>query len=204
MNTLVISLITLISVTVNSDNRLYHASVRYQGGSELRTEAFTLFDQYHEVIYTKNDLDVNTFFISNTGYVFALNEHYLYLYHPDGSEMLLRELAYPNGFGFSRDNSLFFASDKQGVFTYSSDGELRYAFEPGRLYASADNGTLVAIISTDTLLIYENGVLKDIEPLPSPYTRDIRFLDDENSIVVDMPGNSEIYDVQSSTWVRRK
>ena len=99
---------------------------------------------------------------------------------------------------------MFFASDKQGIFAFSSGGELIYTFEPGRLWASTGHGALVAIVSADSLLIYEKGFRIKAELLSSPYTRDIRFLEETKSVVVDMPGGVETYDIEKGVWVEQK
>jgi hypothetical protein len=204
MTVLIINLIISLSVNVHSDNGLFRASINYSGGAELITESFALYNRYGDIIYTKRDVPVNTFFISNTGSVFALNEHRLYFYQRDGSEMMLRELVYPNGFGFSPDNSQFFASDRDGVFAYSHEGVLVHTYRPGRLFASTGNGECVAVISADTLFVYEYGRLRDTEYLSSPYAREVCFSWDANYIVVQIHGGTEIYDRRTRAWVKQQ
>lgn len=194
MNVLIISLMICLSADVHSDNGFFRASVSYSGGAELITGSFTMYDQYGDIIYAKRDVPANTFFISNTGTVFALNEHRLYFYQRDGSEVMLRELLYPNGFGFSLDNSQFFASDREGVFAYSHEGVLVHTYHPGRLFASTGHGESVAVISADTLFIYEYGRLRDTEFISSPYARDVYFSVDAESIMVQVQDGIEVYD----------
>ncbi len=181
----------------SSDNGLYHASITYGGGTEFFVETFALSNQNGEIMYTKENPDAHTFYISDSGVVFALNEKRLYLYDQNGDEVLLKNLNYPNGFGFSPDNFLFFVSDKDGVFAYTDDGELIYRFNPGRLFSSTIKGKMVAVISTDTLFVYENGVQKFTRKLSTPYTRSLSFSDDEKSIMVEIPSGIEIFDSQT-------
>ncbi|UCD06120.1 MAG: hypothetical protein JSV98_02510 [candidate division WOR-3 bacterium] len=183
---------------------MFHGVVRYSGGADLFTETFVLYDQYGDIVYEKSDIPLQTFFISNTGSVFALNEYHLYLYQQDGSETMLRELVYPNGFGFSPDGALFFASDREGIFAYSHDGMLSSAYRPGRLFASTERGSWVAVISADTLFVYEYGSLGDTEFLPSPYARDVSFSTDGDNIQVRFPAGYDVYDTRNRTWVRRE
>ncbi|MDH4209867.1 MAG: hypothetical protein OEV79_00240 [candidate division WOR-3 bacterium] len=204
MNVLIITLLVFFSTSVESDNGLFRASVQYGGGAELITESFALYDRYGDVMYTKRDIPVNTFFINNTGSVFALNEHCLYLYQRDGSEIMLRELVYPNGFSFSPDNSLFFASDRDGLYAYSHDGDLVHVYHPGRLFASTGHGDCVAVISADTLFVYENGTLRDTEFLSSPYAHGMFFSADEKQIWVQYRNGNEIYDTRTRAWVKQK
>jgi hypothetical protein len=204
MNVLLGSLLFFLSLDLCSDNKMFHGVVRYSGDADLFTETFVLYDQYGDIIYEKDDIPLHTFFISNTGSVFALNEYHLYLYQQDGSEMMLRELVYPNGFGFSPDGSLFFASDREGIFAYSHDGMLSSVYCPGRLFASTDHGSWVAVISADTLFVYEYGNLRDTVFLPSPYARDVSFPTDEEHIQVRFPTGYDIYDIRNREWVRRK
>ena len=201
---LIIGLIICLSTSIHSANGSFHAAVRYSGGSELVTETFELYDHSGDIIYAKKDIPLSTFFISNAGSVFALNEHRLCFYRRDGSETMLRELVYPNGFGFSPDNSLFFASDRDGVFAYSPEGILIHAYRPGRLFASNGSGESVAIVSTDTLFVYHDGVLMDTEIVSSPYSREIYFSRDGDSIMVELQDNIEIYDTRTRSWVKRR
>ena len=204
MNVLISSLLFLLSLDLYSDNRMFHGVVRYAGGADLFTKTFVLYDQYGDIIYEKGDIPLHTFFISNTGSVFALNEYHLYLYQRDGSEMMLRELVYPNGFGFSPDGSLFFASDREGIFAYSHDGMLSSVYRPGRLFASTERGSWVAVISADTLFVYEHGNLRDTVFLPSPYARDVSFPTDEEHIQVRFSAGYDIYNTRNRVWIRRK
>ncbi len=204
MNVLIAGFLISLGASVRSDNGLFYASIEYRGSADFITESFVLYDRSGTVLYSKKDVAVNTFFICNTGNVFALSEHDLFLYQVDGSEMLLRELVYPNGFGFSRDNSLFFASDREGLFVYSYEGVLVHTYRSGRLFASTGNGESVAVISADTLFSYHNGSLIDTELLPSPYARDVCFSVDAESIKVKLPGTVEVYNTRTKAWLKQR
>ncbi|UCD19951.1 MAG: hypothetical protein JSU64_02105 [candidate division WOR-3 bacterium] len=202
---MILSLMISFTVDVGSSNGLYRAAVRYGGGSELITSSLTLYDAYDNVLYVKNNITMNTFYVCDNGNVFALNEHRLYFYRVDGSEMLLQELSYPNGFGFSPDNTVFFASDRAGLFAYSDEGSLTGKYRPGRLFASTNGGAAVAVISADTLFVYQSGGLVDREFLSSPYVLDVYFSGDGESIVVRLPGDIRvIYDLHRREWVEQK
>ena len=199
-----IGLVLSVTSDIHSDNGMFHASVNYLGGTELITQSFMLHDQYGDVLYTKTDLLVNTFFICNKGTVFAQNERLLCFYHPDGRETVLKELVYPNGAGFSPDNSLFFVSDRDGIFTYSHEGVLVSTYRPGRLFACSEGGQSVAVISADTLFVYCHGDLMDTENLSSPYVRDVYFSAGTESFVIRLQGNIEVYDMNTGTLVKTK
>lgn len=190
-------IILLFSATMSSDNGLFHAIVEYGGGTELFVETFTLYGHTNELIYTKYKPVTHTFYIGNTGVVYALNEKQLYFYNHNGEETLLKDLNCANAFGFSPDHELFFASDRDGIFAYSSDGELMYTFTPGRLFTSTDKGKMVATISTDTLFMYEDGEQKFIKQLSTPYIRNLSFSDDEKSIIVELPSGTEVFDSET-------
>jgi len=115
MTVITAGVILLFSSTICSDNGLFHAVVEYGGGTELCVETFTLYGDNHELLYTKNKPVTHTFFIDNTGAVYALNEKQLYLYNHIGEEILLKDLDCANAFGFSPDSELFFASDREQV-----------------------------------------------------------------------------------------
>ena len=187
-------LMSTVRAASSSDNGLYRASITHGGGVEFFVESFALQNQNGKTMYTKENPDAHTFYISDSGAVFALDEKYLYLYDKNGGEVFLKNLNYPNGFGFSPDNYLFFASDKEGIFAYSNEGELIFHFNPGRLFSSTVRGTMVAIISTDTLFVYENGVQKSAKKLSTPYARSLSFSDDEQSIIIEIPLGIEIFD----------
>jgi len=204
MIAIVVCLIFSPRTDVYSNNRMFHGAVRYSGGAELCTESFVLYDKYGDILYEKRDIPLHTFFINDTGSVFALNEHHLYLYQQDGSEMMLSELMYPNGFGFSPDGSLFFVSDRDGLYAYSHNGNLVNIYHRGRLFASTECGSRVAVISADTLFVYEYGTLRDTEFLPSPYVHDVSFSTDEDHIHVRFLDGYEIYNTRKQSWVRRK
>jgi hypothetical protein len=163
----------------------------------LSVESFTLYNQNDEVVYTKEKPRTHTFCISDAGTVFALNEKQLYLYNQNGLEIFLKNLNYPNGFKFSPDNVLFFASDKDGIFVYSNEGALVYALNPGRLFSSTVKGKTIAIISTDTIFVYEHGVQKFVKKLATPYVRTLSFSEDETSIIIKEPAGVEVIDVQT-------
>ena len=187
------------SVTITSSNNEFSAEVVYHGATELAVQAFTLYGRTHEIIYRKEMLRVNTFFIHDSGGVFALNESELYFFRKDGEEFFLRDLTYPNGFGFAEDGSLFFASDKNGIFAYSMGGEPIYQFCPGRLFTGVENGRRVAIISTDTLFLYEDGVLKQVESLSTPYARRVRFTDGAGSVIIECAADTVVIGVQTGS-----
>lgn len=182
------------SMTISSSNNEFAAVITYGGATELAVQSFTLYDHAGEVMYRKDMVRFHTFFISDLGYVFALNEKELCLFRQDGGELLLQDLTFPNGFGFADNGSIFFASDKRGIFAYSNAGEVVHEFCPGRLFAGVDRGNKVAIISTDTLFLYDRGVLKGTRLLSTPYARRVRFSNDKRFLVIDVPGGTESLD----------
>ena len=192
--TTIIGVIFVFTHMVSSANGSFNASVIYGGSTELSVKSFTLCNQNHEIIYTKENIDLNTFYISNSGTVFALNEQKLFFYYSNGEEKLLKDLNYPNGADFEPDHSLFFVSDKDGIFTYSDNGKIKYTFNPGRLFSSLQKGSIVAIISNDTLSIYYDGVRKFERKLLTPYARSIVFSTDAKSIIIEEPSLIEVFD----------
>lgn len=187
------NIIFFFSYAINSDNGMYRCSVVYAKDADMAAESFSFYKN-DELIYSKEKPEVNTFFLSNTGNVFALNENRLYLYAQNGEETLLKNLRYPNGFGFSSDNVLFFCSDMDGICAYSNRGQLVYIFRPGRLFTSTEHGKKVAVISCDSLFLYEDHVQKFCRQLRTPYARAVFFSRDGSTIVVEEPLENEIFD----------
>jgi len=204
MSELILYSLLLFSYTASSDNGLFCADICYGGGIEFYVESFILYNQDYEVIYIKEKPVANTFFIGNSGVVFALNERQLYLYGPDGAEKLLKDLNYPNGFGFSQDNSHFFASDKDGIFVYKLKGELIYKLSPGRLFISTEKARMIATISTDSLFLYKDGALQFIRCLSTPYTRSLYFSDDEKYITIEELGKIEVFDCHMGKRIEKE
>ncbi|MGQ9464310.1 MAG: hypothetical protein ACUVQ4_01200 [bacterium] len=189
---MVINILSLIifTLTIKSANGAYIGDVTYTGGTDLLTASFKLYNQEGHLLYQIIHPDAITFFISNSGEVFATNEQHLYLYTQNGTVAQLRNLQYPNGFGFSPDNTLFFASDRNGIYAYSMQGKIVYQFSPGRIFASTTQGKRMAIISTDTLFYYQHGELKFQKIISSPFVRKIYFSPDEKTLHLELPDST--------------
>lgn len=170
--------LVILSLTISSSNGDYVGEVTYSGNTELMTSSFKLYNKKGDMLYHIINPDAITFFISNSGSVFATNEHNLYLYKPNGEIITLKKLNYPNGFAFSPDNTIFFASDRDGLYGYSMSGEVVYQFNPGRLFACTDQAKRVAVVSNDTVFYYEKGNFKFFSILLNPFVRKIQFLED--------------------------
>lgn len=196
MTEILVNIIFLVSYTMSADNGIYRCSIVYAMGAHFSVESFSLY-QNDELVYTKEQPGVSTFFLCNTGNVFALNENRLYLYTQNGGETLLKNLHYPNGFGFSPDGMLFFCSDIDGIYAYSDRGQLVHTFKPGRLFASTERGKKVAVISRDSLFLYEDRVQKFWRQLRTPYARAVFFSQDRSTIVVEEGLENEVFDSNS-------
>jgi hypothetical protein len=190
MITNVLNLI-IFTLTISSANGAYVGEVVYTGGTELVSASFKLYDQNGNMLYHIINPEAITFFVCNSGGVFATNEQNLYYYKTNGEIINLRKLNYPNGFGFSPDNSIFFASDRDGLYAYSSSGNLVYQFRHGRLFTSTNFAKKVAIVSNDTIFYYEDGELKFQKIISSPFVRKVEFSQDENSLKIDIPAGTE-------------
>mgnify|MGYP005837341487 CR=1 FL=1 len=191
---MVINILSFImfALTIKSANGLYIGDVTYTGGTNLLTASFKLYNQEGHLFYQIIHPDAITFFISNSGEVFATNEKQLYFYTQTGSVAQLRNLQYPNGFGFSPDNTLFFASDRNGIYAYSMQGKIVYQLPPGRLFTSTTQGKRIAIISTDTLFYYQCGEFKFQKILSNPFVRKIYFSSDEKTLHLELPDSTEL------------
>ncbi|MGB9720811.1 MAG: hypothetical protein ACPL28_04945 [bacterium] len=181
----------IFMLSISSANGAYTGDVVYAGGTELVTASFKLYDQKGNMLYHIINPDAFTFFISNSGQVFATNEQMLYLYELNGNIISLKKLVYPNGFDFSPDNTLFFASDRDGIFAYSMTGTMVYQFRPGRLFASTEQAKRVGIVSTDTLFYYEEGKLIFQNILISPFVRKLYFSKDNELIQIELPDTTQ-------------
>jgi hypothetical protein len=188
MATCILSLI-ILSWTFHSDNGQYTGEAIYTGGTELTTVSFTLCDRGVK-LYSLSKPDAITFFISNSGSVFAASEHELFCYDVTGKILFRKRLEYPNGFGFSPDNSVFFASDRDALTAYAANGNIVYSLAPCRLFASTEDASKIAALTNDTLLVYENGRLTSTRILETPYARSLYF-EDRGTIKVDHPGFTE-------------
>ncbi|MEO0184458.1 MAG: hypothetical protein ABIL20_01490 [candidate division WOR-3 bacterium] len=194
MITNVLNLIVFM-LNITSADGAYTGEAVYTGGTELITASFKLYDQKGNMLYHIINPDAFTFFISNSGQVFATNEQMLYLYELNGNIIPLKKLIYPNGFDFSPDNTLFFASDRDGIFAYSMTGTMVYQFMPGRLFATTEQGKKMGIVSTDTLFYYEGGNLKFQKILRSPFVRKLYFSPDKEWLHIELPDTTELIQI---------
>jgi len=180
-----------ISYTVYSSDSLYRASVVFGRDADVSVTSFGLYDHTGNLLYHAQGLDARTLYVSTTGSVFAVGDTHLCLYTAEGKEMYLEKLNCPNNFGFSPDDSLFFSSDRDGITAYSNQGTVVYALRPGRLFASTEQGELIAIVAVDTVFVYEYGIEKLSTVLATPYARSIVFTDDGMSIIIEEPTGTE-------------
>lgn len=194
---IILGLTYLFSVDFNSDNGVFSASADYIGSSHLFVQTFTLYKNT-EVLYTKQAVEAHTFFLSDIGTVFACSDRCLYFYDPRGEDKLLQNFAFPNGFGFSADNHVFFASDRDRLCVYSNEGELINELKPCRLFAGIDQGKFIATVSTDTLFIYKDGIENTVHKLPTPYARSLCFSEDGNCIEVELPNTIEVIEFRTN------
>jgi hypothetical protein len=187
-----IFLVTLIALkTLSSSNGQFTGIVDYTGGHDLRAKSFILYHQ-GVLLYTIEDPAAITYFASDSGTVFACNEQRLYFFDISGDSRVLAELNYPNGFALTADNSLFFASDKNGLHVFSARGDPVATLLPCRLFAFNDLNSLVASISSDTLYVQDTrtGDLLSRATLKTPFARAISFIDDR-TVSIEEPSVSE-------------
>lgn len=183
-----------MALTIRSDNGMYTAVISFENGHNLTDATFSLQDKEGIVLYTKDNLASQTFFVSNSGTVFSVDDNTLYHYNKEGDERILKTLEHANGFSFSPDNLLFFASDKEGIFVYSATGSLIHTLDPGRLFDCAENGRQIAVVSNDTLSLYHDGILQQVILLPTPYIHALKFYDDGSSIEIESLSGTLFFD----------
>lgn len=184
-------LIYLFSINISSENGVFNAEVDYTGGTQYYTENFVLY-KGETILYAKQGILAHTFYINNAGTVFAISDHYLYLYDLHGEVSILQNLVYPNGFGFTEDNSVFYASDKSALNIYSQAGELVYQLKPCRLFAGIEEGKFIVTVSNDTLFFFENGIEVATKLLSTPYVQNLEVLQDDKCIKLELPGSTEL------------
>lgn len=194
----------IFTLTIESINKEFIGEVIYTGGTELHCSSFTLYNKEGHKLYSILNPAATAFYVSDSGVVFATNETKLFLYGLDGKVKEILPLDYPNGFGFSPDNTLFFVSDRNGIYGFTISGKLRYQFTPGRLFASTEMGKRVCVVSNDTLSFYEEGRLKFIRLVESPYIRAINFSSDGNLVQVKMAGDSLFYDFETGEVIEER
>ncbi|MDH4242085.1 MAG: hypothetical protein OEW48_21190 [Phycisphaerae bacterium] len=180
----------LFSINLNSDNGVFSAQVDYSGGTNCVVQQITMYRDRMS-LYTIESPKAHTFYISDTGTVFALSDQQLYFYDQQGNVKTLQDLTFPNGFGFSLDNHNFFASDRNTLNVYSRSGELIYELNPCRLFIGFEQGKYIATVSNDTLFFYEDGVEVATRYLSTPYIRRLYISDDKRCVIVEKPNASE-------------
>lgn len=192
-----VALLSVIIVSaphsIFSPNHRFQAVVEYGKTIDLTVLSFTLLDENGGTLYVKTSPAAITFYVNDNGSVFATNETGLFHYDQAGRDTLLKRLEYPNGFGFSPDHVLFFASDRQELAAYSIDGQLWQKFKPCRLFASADRGSVVATVTDDTLLIYHKGEDRHKISLATPFIHELRISPDGLQVVLKEPDGTEAF-----------
>jgi DNA-binding beta-propeller fold protein YncE len=198
-------LTTLLSAqSVFSTNNKYQGIIEYANTINLTTVSFTLVNASGETLYTKSNPEAITFFVTNAGTVFATTEKRLFFYDSSGKDTLLKDLNYPNGFGFSPDNARFFASDKNDLVAYCPCGRLKLRLKPARLFASTARAKIVVAVSNDTLIIYRDGKEKHTLTLATPYIHNVAFSDDGRYVILKEPSGRERFEVYSGKKMEDK
>ncbi len=193
----------IFTLTIESGNKEFIGEVSYTGGTELLSRSFTLYDKEGNKLYSILNPGAVNFFISNFGVVFAASERQLFLYELNGDIKELLPLDYPNGFGYSPDNTLFFVSDRNGVYAFALSGKLVYQFNPGRLFASTEMAQRFCVVSNDTISFYEEGRLRFIRIIESPFVRSIKFSPDGKFVHLEMPSFSVLYNFETGEIEKR-
>lgn len=193
-----LGLFYLFSINLSSDNGVFSAQVDYSGGTNCVVQQITMYRDKMS-LYTIESPEAHTFYISDTGAVFALSDQQLYFYDQQGNVKTLQDLTFPNGFGFSTDNHNFFASDRNTLNVYSRNGELIYELNPCRLFIGFEQGRYIATVSNDTLFFYEDGIEVATRHLSTPYIRRLYISDDKRCVVVEMPNTFETIEFSAET-----
>lgn len=179
-------IIYLFSIDFSSENGIFTMQVDYAGGTELYAEDLTLYKN-DLPLFTLENTPAHTFYISNTGTVFAVSDHQLFFFDQAGNIEILQDLFYPNGFGFSINKEMFFASDRNKLHVYSQTGVLLYELKPCRLFIDFQDGKYIATVSSDTLIFYEEGNEVGTRLLSTPYIRDLEFSEENNYLIMETP-----------------
>jgi hypothetical protein len=188
----------LFSINLSSDNGEFSSQVDYTGGTNCVVQQMTIYRDGMS-LYTIESPEAHTFYISDTGTVFALSDQQLYFYDRQGNVKTLQDLTFPNGFGFSTDNYDFFASDRNALNVYSRTGELVYELKPCRLFIGFERGRFVATVSNDTLFFYEDGIEVATRRLSTPYIRRLDISEDKRCVIVEMPNALEAIEFPAET-----
>jgi len=199
-----LTIFLLSTQSVFSPNGKYQGIIEYAMVIDLTTVSFTLIDAAGDTLYTKSNPEPITFYVTDDATVFATSESKLFFYRQNGSDTLLKNLKYPNGFGFSPDHSLFFASDRDEITGYCTGGKLLLRLKPARLFASSAQGLKIATVSGDTLLIYQEGKEKHIIKLATPFIHELSFSPDGQTVLLKEPDGKEIFDANSGKKMEEK
>jgi len=188
--------------TFVSENGQYHVSVTFHGGTVFEAEQFSLRDMNNVVIYHVDDPGVQTFFVSNQGTVFALSEQHIVFYDLAGTCDTLAQFVFLNNSGFSERHDLFFLSLQDGMHVYTLDGRLLYTLLPGRLFSSIRHGANSAVVSADTLRLYNEGMLVHTKILKTAYVRQVSIAE-SGSVRVDEHDGIEVFDMTTGEKVEQ-
>lgn len=186
----VVLLMIVAQITVTSPDQQYSAHIDYYPGTELVTQALTLKHD-NTLCFVKNSPGGVTFFVNNQGSIFGIGERALYFYDVLGNEILLKHLNAPNGFDFSPDNTIFFASDIDGLWAYDCEGSVKYRFPASRLFSCNENAEIVAMVSAESLFVFDHGERIYSALLSSPYVWSIELREDNGLILLHLPSATD-------------
>lgn len=190
----------LTGVTVESPDGAFFAEVEYYPGTDLMAKHFTLYAKAGDWIYSISDHQAHTFYISNCGNVYAMNEHNLWFFDVYGVEQWHHSLDGVNTSGFSSGGTVFYVSDKSGIYVYDDCGNVLYKLLPGRLFKAANNGDVIAVTAIDTLYYYEHGSVKHRVHLVDPYVWGLAFSNDGAYILVEYKDRVEEIECITGAW----
>jgi hypothetical protein len=188
--------------TVSSGNDQYCLDISFRGGTVFEAEQFSLRDGKNMLVYTIYGPGVHTFYVSDHGTVFAMSEHHVVFYDRSGEPRTLVRFDYLNNGGFSEHGDLFYVSVQEGVYVYTLDGRSLFELMPGRLFASTKRGENIAVVSSDTLRLYSEGVLVQTIKLETAYVHRVSFTE-SGTVRVEGTGGMEVFDMMTGGKVEQ-
>ena len=140
---------------------------RYHDNSPttLKPVAFTLFDLAGRQLYSIKNPAFSSVIVSGTGEAIVgiagaegLPESSLRFYDEQGKEVDSMTIEYFQGGRFSADGTVFvFSTAKDGIFAYSSTGQLLAGYGPGAVYDLSADGDVFVTWHNGTLRVYSGG-----------------------------------------------
>lgn len=192
-----------------SDNGVY--MVKYDIGQvsdEMREILNFRLYKNDDLLYTLEKLPGSDFYISNSGYVAAMDMQFhfqqlltIHVFNPSGELQYQQTFKYASLFGFSPSGKYFVVGTDKQLEVISTINSQTWQLDRSSQFAFSNDENYITTAFDDKLFVYHNFEKINTINTGLMYPRDIAILPIQNSVAVIGKEKLNIYDLQSSTLI---